>query len=109
MKKILFVLFLSAGFSFLITTTASAFFVSALSKIPTKRIVRDYGIKIDALPARIRGGHQHAYIAYMGQPNPIRIFRWIETAPPSGANACINFRMSYGYFICEYVKLVPKK
>ncbi len=109
MKKILFVLFLAVGFSLLITTTASAFFVSALPKIPGKRIAVDYGINIDALPARLRGGHQHAYIAYMGRPNPIRIFRWIKTASPSGANACIDFKISYDYFTCEYVKLVPKK
>ena len=108
MKKIWFVLFLSAGFSFLITTTASAFFVSALSKIPGKRIAVDYGINISTLPARVEGHNE--YVIHTGYPRPNKIIYWIKTGSPSpAANACIDFRISYDSYTCEYVKLVPKK
>ena len=111
MKKILFVLFLSAGFSFLITTTASAFFVSALSKIPGKRIAVDYGINISTLPARVEGSaSNNEYVIHTGYPRPNKIIYWIKTGSPSPvANACIDFRISYDSYTCEYVKLVPKK
>ena len=109
MKKILFVLFLVTGFLFLITTTASAFFVSALPKIPGKRIAVDYGININRLPARVEVGSTYRYIVHPGYINPNYFLNWIKSDHYSGSNACIDFKISYDYFTCEYVKLVPKK
>ena len=109
-KKTLLILSV-IGFIFFFSSMpkASAFFISTLSKIPGYKIVKDYGATVIALPARIKYGTAERYIVYPGQPGQDRMLSVIKEYAFQGANACINLRVSYDAYACEYVKIVPKK
>ena len=119
MKK----LFLSTGFIvfalFLFTSVpkASAFFVSALPKVAGYKIAKDYGINLLTLGTRdvmhsIGYGsnmEEKKYVLYIRLFHPNAILNEIKNGAPSGANACLSFRVSREVVSCEYVKIVSKK
>ncbi len=113
--KLLLALFIVAGFvCFGGITKASAhsyIFISMLSKIPGKKIAADYGtefVHLGAITVHTYNGTKRyiKYVKYSGYNKALNV---INSSTPSGANACINLRLSYGNVACEYVKLIPKK
>jgi hypothetical protein len=100
---IVFSLFLFAG-----VPKASAFFVSALPKVAGYKIVKDYGINLISLGWSGFRSNGDNYVKDIQVFSGNKILNNISQNHPKGANACIEFRVSYQTISCEYVKIVPK-
>lgn len=111
MKKILFVLFLVAGFLFFFSFTpkTEAFKITMLSKIPGQRIIKDYRIFTYRGLAFGINGVTHTNITSHDSLSA-NFTKFIINNAPSGANACVSLSVNQrGQVYCEYVKFVPKK
>ena len=114
-QKLLLTLLIVAGFvCFGGISKASAhsyIFISMLSKIPGKKIAADYStefVHLSAITIHTYNGTRR-YIKYVRFSGYDKALNVINDSAPSGANACINLRLSYDNVACEYVKLTPKK
>ncbi|MHB1665801.1 MAG: hypothetical protein ACYCT7_11195 [bacterium] len=114
-QKLLLILLIAAGFvcfgSISKASAHSYIFISMLSKIPGKKIAADYStefVHISAITVHTYNGTKRyiKYVRFSGYDKALNI---INDSAPSGANACINLRLSYDNVACEYVKLAPKK
>ncbi len=104
---VVFTLFLFAG-----VPKASAFLISALPKVAGYKITKDYGIDLLVLGSYdvLHGGvNSENYVVYVRVFHPNKVLSLISNDAPTGANACLNFRLSSEVVSCEYVKIVPKK
>ncbi len=114
-KKLLLTLLIAAGFLCIggipKASAHSYIFISMLSKIPGRKVIADYStefIHLGAITVHTSNGTKR-YIKYVRYGDYDKALNVINSSAPSGANACIDLRLSYGNIACEYVKLTPKK